>query len=218
MELSSPLTCTGDPRTAADRAAALECAGPDALTGGRVLGGIGASGPQVVEVRHGRRHDRPLGRTREVVELSRRIWRREVIEHRGITDPPLPPEKGGTLGKPLKPLTHPVRGTVSVYVAALGPYVGGMGAPGRNFYHDPVCSYGYAAAAAAVQEHYLVDREKEAEAAVPAGLLEQICLAGPADHVRERVEAFRESGVTMFDATPVGADPARLIERVRGWL
>ncbi|MFJ3036745.1 LLM class flavin-dependent oxidoreductase [Streptomyces tendae] len=199
MELSSPLTCTGDPRTAADRAAALECAGPDALTGGRVLRGIGASGPQVVEGRHGRRHDRPLGRTREVVELSRRIWRREVIEHRGITDPPLPPEKGGTLGKPLKPLTHPVRGTVSVYVAALGPYVGGTDAPGRNFYHDPVCSYGY-------------------EAAVPAGLLEQICLAGPADHVRERVEAFRESGVTMFDATPVGADPARLIERVRGWL
>ncbi len=46
----------------------------------------------------------------------------------------------------------------------------------------------------------------------------QICLAGPEGHVRERVEVFRESGVTMLDVTPVGADPARLIERVRGWL
>ncbi len=46
----------------------------------------------------------------------------------------------------------------------------------------------------------------------------QIRLAGPEGHVRERVEVFRESGVTMLDVTPVGADPARLIERVRGWL
>lgn len=97
-------------------------------------------------------------------------------------------------------------------------YVGGMGAPGRNFYHDLICSYGYEAAAAAIQEHYLAGRRKEAETAVPAELLARICLAGPEGHVRERVEAFRESGVTMLNVTPVGADPARLIERVRGWL
>ena len=341
MELSTPLAYSGDPREAADRAAALEsagldavwvaeaygfdsptimgylaaktdrmrigsailnvysrtpaliaqtAAGLDALTGGRALLGVGASGPQVVEGWHGRRYDRPLGRTREVIELSRRIWRREVIEHHGITDLPLPAEKGGTLGKPLKLLTHPVRDTIPVYVAALGPanvrmtaeladgwlpflyapehaakvwgpalaegtarrapalgplsvvaggllavgddaaavrdlmrptvalYVGGMGAPGRNFYHDLVCSYGYEAAAATVQEHWLAGRKKDAEAAVPAELLEQICLAGPEGHVRERVDAFRESGVTMLNVTPVGAEPARLIERLRSWL
>ncbi|MFC7511912.1 LLM class flavin-dependent oxidoreductase [Streptomyces thermocarboxydus] len=55
-------------------------------------------------------------------------------------------------------------------------YVGGMGAPGRNFYFDLVCSYGYEAAATAVQEHYLAGRKKDAEAAVPAELLEKLCL------------------------------------------
>ena len=291
MELSTPLVYAGDPRAAADRAAALEsagldavwvaeaygfdsptimgylaartermrigsailnvysrtpaliaqtAAGLDALTGGRALLGVGASGPQVVEGWHGRRYDRPLGRTREVIGLSRRIWRREVIEHHGITDLPLPAEKGGTLGKPLKLLTHPVRDTIPVYVAALGPANVRMtaeladgwlpflyvpehaakvwGASGRNFYHDLVCSYGYESAAAAVQEHYLAGRKKDAEAAVPAELLELLCLAGPEGYVRDRVEVFREAGVTMLNVTPVGPDPARLVERVRSWL
>ncbi|MFD6288483.1 LLM class F420-dependent oxidoreductase [Streptomyces sp. NPDC060205] len=341
MHLSTPLTYAGDPRAAADRAAALEAAGLDAvwvaeaygfdsptimgylaartdrmkigaavlnvysrtpaliaqtaagldaLTGGRALLGLGASGPQVVEGWHGRRYDKPLGRTRETIELARRIWRREVIEHRGITEMPLSPEKGGTLGKPLKLLTRPVRDTIPVYVAALGPanvrmtaeladgwlpflyvpehaakvwggplaqgmalrdtalgplsvvaggllaigedaeavrdlmrptialYVGGMGAPGRNFYHDLVCSYGYEAEAAAIQEHFLAGRKKDAEAAVPAELCELVSLAGPEGYVRDRVEAFRESGVTMLNVTPVGPDPARLVERVKEWL
>jgi F420-dependent oxidoreductase-like protein len=96
-------------------------AGLDAVSGGRALLGLGASGPQVVEGWHGRPYDRPLGRTRETVELCRRIWRREVIDHHGITDMPLPKEKGGKLGKPLKILTRPVRDTIPLYVASLGP-------------------------------------------------------------------------------------------------
>lgn len=59
---------------------------------------------------------------------------------------------------------------------------------------------------------------REAEAAVPAELCELVCLAGPEGYVRERVEAFREAGVTMLDVTPVGRDPARLVELVRNWL
>ncbi|WP_037573766.1 LLM class F420-dependent oxidoreductase [Phaeacidiphilus oryzae] len=96
-------------------------AGLDAISGGRFILGLGTSGPQVIEGWHGLPYDRPLGRTREVVDLVRRILRREVIEHHGLYDMPLPPEKGGSLGKPLKILTHPVRDAVPIWIAALGP-------------------------------------------------------------------------------------------------
>ncbi|RVU28910.1 LLM class F420-dependent oxidoreductase [Streptomyces antnestii] len=100
---------------------AQTAAGLDAISGGRAVIGLGASGPQVVEGWHGKAYDKPLGRTRETIELTRRILRREVIDHHGITDMPLPPEKGGRLGKPLKILAKPVRPEVPLYVASLGP-------------------------------------------------------------------------------------------------
>ncbi|MFI9773741.1 LLM class F420-dependent oxidoreductase [Streptomyces sp. NPDC051956] len=100
---------------------AQTAAGLDAVSGGRAIIGLGASGPQVVEGWHGKAYDKPLGRTRETIELTRRILRREVIDHHGITDMPLPPEKGGRLGKPLKILAKPVRPEVPLYVASLGP-------------------------------------------------------------------------------------------------
>ncbi|MFB7161255.1 LLM class F420-dependent oxidoreductase [Streptomyces sp. NPDC056242] len=100
---------------------AQTAAGLDAVSGGRAVIGLGASGPQVVEGWHGKAYDKPLGRTRETIELTRRILRREVIDHHGITDMPLPPEKGGRLGKPLKMLSKPVRPEVPLYVASLGP-------------------------------------------------------------------------------------------------
>ncbi|MFD7713707.1 LLM class F420-dependent oxidoreductase [Streptomyces sp. NPDC059786] len=96
---------------------AQTAAGLDAISGGRALIGLGASGPQVVEGWHGKAYDKPLGRTRETVELTRRILRREIIDHHGITDMPRP----GGLGKPLKILTKPVRPEVPLYVASLGP-------------------------------------------------------------------------------------------------
>ncbi|MEU8484081.1 LLM class F420-dependent oxidoreductase [Streptomyces sp. NPDC048641] len=100
---------------------AQTAAGLDAVSGGRAVIGLGASGPQVVEGWHGKAYDKPLGRTREAIELTRRILRREVIDHHGITDMPLPAEKGGRLGKPLKILAKPVRPEVPLYVASLGP-------------------------------------------------------------------------------------------------
>ncbi|QIB42491.1 LLM class F420-dependent oxidoreductase [Streptomyces aureoverticillatus] len=96
---------------------AQTAAGLDAISGGRAIMGLGASGPQVVEGWHGKAYDKPLGRTREAIELTRRILRREVIDHHGITDMPRP----GGLGKPLKILTKPVRAEVPLYVASLGP-------------------------------------------------------------------------------------------------
>jgi F420-dependent oxidoreductase-like protein len=95
---------------------AQTAAGLDAVSGGRALLGLGASGPQVIEGWHGVRYDRPLGRTREVVDLCRRIWRREVISHEGIYRLPLP----DGLGKPLKILTRPVRDSIPIYLASLG--------------------------------------------------------------------------------------------------
>ncbi|MFB7253317.1 LLM class F420-dependent oxidoreductase [Streptomyces nojiriensis] len=341
MELSMMLDYAGDPRRAADEAAALEsagldavwvaeawgfdsptimgylaarterlkigsaimnvysrtpgliaqtAAGLDALSGGRALLGLGASGPQVVEGWHGKPYDKPLGRTRETVELCRRIWRRETIDHHGITDMPLPPERGSGLGKPLKILTRPVRPAIPVYIASLGPanvrmtaeiadgwlptlfipekaaevwggplaegtakrspelgplqtvaggllaigddaaaardlarpqialYVGGMGAVGKNFYNDLAVAYGYGEEARRIQELYLAGRARDAAAAVPDEFCELMTLCGPEGYVRERVEAFREAGVTMLNVTPVGPDPAKLIETVKSWL
>jgi len=265
---------------------AQTAAGLDAVSGGRALLGLGASGPQVIEGWHGVRYDRPLARTREIVDLCRRMWRREVITHDGIYQLPVP---GGTgLGKPLKMLTKPVRAEIPVYLASLGDknveltaeiadgwlptlflpekasavwgkalaagrarrtlapldvvaggllaigedvtalrelarpnialYVGGMGARDRNFYNDLMRRYGYEAEARTIQDLYLAGRKDEAAAAVPPEFLELSSLVGPAGHVKERVEAFREAGVTMLNVTPVGRDPIGDVRTLREWL
>jgi F420-dependent oxidoreductase-like protein len=76
----------------------------------------------VVEGWHGVPYDRPLARTRDVIEICRKAWRREVIDYQGTTvRMPLPPEQGTGLGKPLKMLTRPVRDSIPIYIAALGP-------------------------------------------------------------------------------------------------
>ena len=100
---------------------AQTAAGLDYVSGGRAILGIGASGPQVIEGWHGVPYDRPLQRTREVIEICRRVWRRERLTNDGIYPIPLPAGQGTGLGKPLKMITHPARDDIPVYVAALGP-------------------------------------------------------------------------------------------------
>lgn len=101
---------------------AMTAAGLDAVSDGRFTLGLGASGPQVVEGFHGVRYDAPVARTREIVDVCRRVWRRERVEHAGRHYRiPLPPEQGTGLGKPLKLITHPVRDRIPVALAALGP-------------------------------------------------------------------------------------------------
>lgn len=101
---------------------AQTAAGLDAISEGRAILGLGSSGPQVIEGWHGVAYDKPVERTREIVDICRRVWRREVITHEGAAYTiPLPPEKGTGLGKPLKMITHPVREAIPVYVASLGP-------------------------------------------------------------------------------------------------
>ncbi len=101
---------------------AMTAAGLDYVSDGRFVLGLGASGPQVVEGFHGVTYDAPLARTREVVEICRQVWRRERVQHQGKHyQIPLPADKGTGLGKPLKLINHPVRETIPVLIAALGP-------------------------------------------------------------------------------------------------
>jgi F420-dependent oxidoreductase-like protein len=101
---------------------AMTAAGLDYVSGGRFTLGLGASGPQVVEGFHGVPYDAPLGRTREVIEICRKVWRREPLVHDGKHyTVPLPPDRGTGLGKPLKLINHPVRDRIPISVAALGP-------------------------------------------------------------------------------------------------
>ncbi len=93
-----------------------------------------------------------------------------------------------------------------------------MGARGKNFFNDLVRRYGYEAEAKEIQDLYLDGKKKEAEARVPFQLLEQINLVGPASYVRERIEAFRESGVTNLQVTPTGDDPAGLVRQLKEWV
>ncbi|HWL97600.1 MAG TPA: LLM class F420-dependent oxidoreductase [Nocardioidaceae bacterium] len=268
---------------------AQTAAGLDYVSEGRAILGLGASGPQVIEGWHGLPYTKPLGRTREVVDIVRRAIRREVVTNEGIVDLPLPADQGTGLGKPLKMLTHPVRDAVPIYIASLGPksvqataeiadgwlpflyiperaadvwgksleagaarrdpalapleisaggmvavgddvkglldfvrpmvalYIGGMGARGKNFYNDLVCQYGFEAEATKIQDLYLDGRKKEAEEAVPLELLELGNLVGPEAYVKERIQAFRDSGVTNLQITPVADDPAALVSRVKEW-
>jgi len=93
----------------------------DHLSGGRVLLGLGASGPQVVEGWYGQPYPRPLARTREYVEIVRRIIRREqpIDFHGDFYDMPF--QGGAGLGKPLKSTIHPLRTEIPIYLGAEGP-------------------------------------------------------------------------------------------------
>ena len=101
---------------------AMTAAGIDALSDGRFHLGLGASGPQVIEGFHGVAYANPLGRTREIVEICRDVWRREApLVHQGKNFTlPLPPDQGTGLGKPLKIIAHPVRSEIPIWIASLG--------------------------------------------------------------------------------------------------
>ena len=101
---------------------AMTGAGLDALSDGRFHLGLGASGPQVIEGFHGVRYDAPLGRTREIIEICRRTWRREEpLRFEGrYYQVPLPEGQGTGLAKALKIIAHPVRPSIPIWIAALG--------------------------------------------------------------------------------------------------
>jgi len=93
----------------------------DHLSGGRFVLGLGVSGPQVVEGWYGQPFTKPLARTREYVDIVRRVLERAEP----VTSPgphyPLPYPGGLGLGKPLKSIVHPLRADVPIILGAEGP-------------------------------------------------------------------------------------------------
>lgn len=92
----------------------------DHLSGGRVMLGIGASGPQVVEGWYGQPYPRPLARTREYVAILRKAMAREKLEYDGEFFQ-LPYQGGTGLGKALRSTIHPLRTDIPILLAAEGP-------------------------------------------------------------------------------------------------
>jgi F420-dependent oxidoreductase-like protein len=270
---------------------AMTAAGLDALSGGRAILGLGASGPQVIEGFHGVPYDKPVARTREIIEICRKVWRREPVTNEGLYPIPLPEGQGTGLGKPLKLINHPRRSDIPIWVASLGDknvemtaelangwlptvlmpeklrevfgpaldagtakrapelgplqitgggilaleeemfeparqlargmfalYIGGMGARGRNFYNTVFRRQGFGDEATLVQDLYLDGRKEEAAAALPADFIDKATLIGPPSHMRERIEALREAGVTHVHVNPVGSDPLKLLAQVKEWI
>ena len=77
-------------------------------------------------------------------------------------------------------------------------YVGGMGARGKNFYNDLVSSYGFEAEAKQIQNLFLDGRQRDAAAAVPDRLIDEMTLIGPPDRIADRLAAWKDSGATTI--------------------
>jgi F420-dependent oxidoreductase-like protein len=249
---------------------AMTAATLDRLSEGRLLLGLGVSGPQVVEGWHGVEFGSPLKRTRECIDIVRDVLvRKAPLTYSGDVYR-VPVENGTGLGKPLKLMISPARKRVPIYLAAIGPknvalaaeiadgwlpifyspfhrdvfrefldsgwkrgargneredfgfdvapsvnvgigdhrllvdqlrpelalYIGGMGARGRNFYNNLACRYGYEAEAAEIQDLFLEGKKKEAAAAVPEALVDEVALLGTPERIADRLRAFRDAGVT----------------------
>jgi len=265
---------------------AMTAAGIDSLSEGRCMLGLGASGPQVIEGFHGVPYDATMTRLREVVEICRKVWKREEkLSYDGKKyHIPVPEGEGTGLGKPLKIINHPYREEIPIALATLRAksvemtaeiadawlplfyhpegadrvwgdalrkgaakrdpgrapleiyaggsvavgeglesyrdmarpgialYVGGMGAKNKNFYNEMFSKYGYEEEAETIQDLYLAGRKSEAEAAVPQSFLDATSLVGPEGFIKDRLQVYRESGVTNLNVSFLGTTTE---ERVR---
>src|SRR2546421_931433 len=257
-------------------AAAMAGCTIDALSGGRFIFGFGPSGPQVSEGWYGIPYAKPWGRTREYVEIVRRIVAREgPLEYQGEHfQLPLPDGEG----KALKLNFHPVRNQIPIFLGAIGRksveltaeiadgwipifsnaeafedawgehldaglsksgrgredleisptlqvaidgdldsargivkaglllYFGGMGSRKTNFYVDLAHRFGFGEVADEVQRLYLEGDREAAYEAIPDEVADATSLVGTEDQVAERIERYREVGVSRLIVSPVQLD------------
>jgi F420-dependent oxidoreductase-like protein len=249
----------------------------DSLSGGRMIVGLGMSGPRVVEGWHGDRYGKPLARTREAVAILRQTFAGERVVHEGEHYRVPYDGPGATgLGVALRSSAKP-RPDLPIYIAAIGPknirqtteiadglipvfmspekwrdgfgddlstvdlaafdvaptvsvvsgddlaacrdrvrpmlglYIGGMGARGKNFYNDLVCRYGYEGDARKIQDLYLDGHRKDAVAAVPDALIDEVALVGSAERIADRLAAWRSSCATTLILIPTRRDDVDLV-------
>ncbi|HIG44003.1 MAG: LLM class F420-dependent oxidoreductase [bacterium] len=256
--------------------AAMHAVSLDYLSNGRLILGIGVSGPQVVEGWYGQPYPKPLARTREWVQIFRKVVAREEPVAFDGDHYQLPLPEGTGLGKPLKLILHPIRDHIPLYLGAEGPknvalsaelcdgwipmfispyrmmeqykdamqikppqfeiaatvpviidddvdralaqikqnvgfYVGGMGAKSFNVHKDHISRMGFAEEANRIQELFLSGQRDQAIAAVPDELADEISLCGPKERIRERLEAWKESPVTMLNVGSADAGTLRFL-------
>jgi F420-dependent oxidoreductase-like protein len=85
-------------------------------------------------------------------------------------------------------------------------YVGGMGSRQRNFYKALVERYGFDEAAGEIQDLYLDGKKEAAAAAIPGELIDTVTLAGPRDHIRDRLAVYRDAGVGTLIVSPMAME------------
>ncbi len=255
----------------------------DHLTGGRFILGLGASGPQVVEGWYGQPYSRPLERTREYVDIIRKIIARDEPVALAGKQYAVPHRGGAGLGKPLKSILHPLRADLPIYLGAEGPknvamtaeiadgwfpiffspksdafyraalaegfarkgarrsldnfeianavsvvpiddveaaadvmrptlalYIGGMGARTMNFHYDVFARMSYEGECARIQQLYLDGNKRDAIAAVPTKLVEDVALIGPIGKIKDDLEAWKRTCMT----TMLVGGPPQLLETI----
>lgn len=263
-------------------ATAMHAVTLDHISGGRVILGLGVSGPQVVEGWYGQPSQRPLARTREYVEILRQIFDREgplIFDGQHFQHPYHGPGAEG-LGRPLKIMTHPLR-RIPIWIGAEGPrnvaqtteiadgwlplyyspfrpevysdqlagmspgfeiavhvtlrvhhdveeallpvkaslgfYIGGMGAKGQNYHTKLMARMGFEAAAHRIQSLFFEGRRDEAIAEVPTEFADEISLVGPVERIKDRLQAWQETPVTMLNVGARTAEECRLAaELIKG--
>jgi len=99
----------------------------------------------------------------------------------------------------------------------IGFYVGGMGAKNKNFYNDLFKRYGWEKEAEEIQDLFLSGKRGEAIAAVPDEYIDLSSLCGEEGYVRERIQVFKDVGVTHLNVMPHGPDPLQTIEKIKAW-
>lgn len=93
----------------------------------------------------------------------------------------------------------------------LALYIGGMGAKGRNFYNDLACRYGYEEAAGKIQDYFLDGKRNEAIACVPDELVDDVALCGPKERIKDLLEMWKESPITLMNIGISSRETVRLM-------